>query len=137
MTDFVKLVFVVVGGFLSSLLGGYDVLLQSLLYMMMFDVLTGVIKYFRKKELSPNEMADGLLKKVLILVVVAISSTLQHTFPIDLPIRDTVVIFYCGKELLSCVLNVDGIIPIPQAIMKYFKYFDEKGGKENNENFIN
>ena len=137
MYDFTKICIVFFGGVLSHMFGGFDVLLQGLLWLMFFDMATGICKYFLKKSLSPDELARGVVKKIMVLIVVAMTNIIQNTLAIDLPLRETVIFFYCSKEFLSVILNINGIIPIPQEIMQYFKYFESKGGKDKDENSIN
>ena len=54
------------GGFLSELLGGWDVLTHAIVFFVLVDYLTGLAKAFVKKEVSSEVGFNGIFKKILI-----------------------------------------------------------------------
>ena len=76
----VKAAFALIGGVLSQALGGYDHYLKVLLLVMAVDILTGIIKAVHGKRVSSSKMRGGLLNKVVILFLVALSVELDHAF---------------------------------------------------------
>lgn len=105
-----------VGGFIVSLLGGWDKLIMALLILMILDYITGLIKAIYNKELSSEIGFKGLLKKVLILVVVAVAViTEQH---LGIPaVREIVIMFFAVNEAISILENASLMgLPIPEKL---------------------
>lgn len=114
--EVIKLLFAGAGGFLASLFGGFDVLLQTLLLFMVIDYVTGIIKAIVKKQLSSNKGFKGGAKKVGILFIVMIAYRVDLTFGVDY-IRNAVAIFYSTNEAISILENVALIgVKIPKKL---------------------
>lgn len=109
-------VIAIAGGFVVSFLGGMDKMLITLITMMVIDYATGVIKAIFKKELSSSTGFKGILKKMLILLMVGLSVTLQNVLPIDVPLREITVLFFIANEGISILENVSKIIPMPKKL---------------------
>ena len=62
----------IVGGFLSNLFGGYDVILSALIILVILDYVTGVLKAIYTKTLSSAIGFKGLIRKVVIFIVVVL-----------------------------------------------------------------
>ena len=103
----------VVGGFVATLLGGWDAALSTLIVFMGVDFVTGLVtaaigksKHSKSGKLNSKAGWIGLAKKfcILLMVVVAvrIDILLGTTY-----IRDTVCISFCLNELLSIVENTN------------------------------
>ena len=136
----------VVGGFIATLLGGWDSALVTLLIFMGVDFATGLVtaamgksKKSKTGKLSSSAGWIGLMKKfcVLMLIVVAvrIDILLGTTY-----IRDAVCIAFCVNELLSILENTSLMgIPYPPALRNAIDVLQEKAGrmqeeKEENDN---
>ena len=126
----------VVGGFLSSLFGGWGSALITLLIFMGIDFATGFItagmgksKHSDSGGLSSKAGWFGLAKKVctlmLIVVAVRIDVLLGTTY-----IRDAVCISFCLNELLSIVENTSLMgVPFPAPIKKAIDVLQTKVGR--------
>ncbi len=106
----------VAGGFAVSFLGGMDKMLMTLITMMVIDYATGVIKAILKKKLSSSAGFTGILKKMLILLMVGFSVTLQNVLPAGVPLREITVLFFIANEGISILENVSQIIPLPKKL---------------------
>lgn len=112
----------VVGGFLGgiivSLLGGLDKIIVALLILMLLDYITGLIKSFYNKELSSKIGFKGLLKKVLILVIVAVAVIAEQHLGIP-AVREIVIMFFAVNEAISILENASQMgLPIPIKLKK-------------------
>ena len=67
----ISIVFGLVGGFICSFLGGWDMLLKSIVILMVLDYVTGLLKAIYNKELSSEIGFKGLIRKITIFIVIA------------------------------------------------------------------
>lgn len=121
-----KVLFSVWGGAVLSLLGAYDSILKGLLYFIVVDFITGVLKAVYEKKLDPEKIFVGVIRKLFILIMVSVAVRLELTFGNVVPIRETVIFFYMVQEFLSIIKNAVVFTPIPDELLNYF---DKKGGK--------
>lgn len=107
----------IVGGFFAALFGKWDSILWALLVIMVLDYLTGVIKAIYTKTMSSEIGFKGLLKKITVLIIVALSNVLQQITGDNVAIREIVIMFYVANEGISVLENVAVIYPqMPKAI---------------------
>ena len=64
-----SIVFGFVGGFFSYWLGGWDVLLKTIVFLAVVDYITGLIKAVYLKQLSSEIGFKGLLKKIVMFTL--------------------------------------------------------------------
>ena len=112
----------IVGGFFAAIFGQWDSILWALLVIMVLDYLTGVIKaVYTKNIVSASSVAEdifkGLLKKITVLIIVALSNVLQQITGDNVAIREIVIMFYIANEGISVLENVAVIYPrMPQKL---------------------
>lgn len=99
------------GGALIKLLGGWDAMIYALVVVMALDYITGVIKGVYFKRLSSAVGFRGILKKLLIIIMVALANTVQELLGLNAAIRETVIMFYAVNEAISILENVAEIMP--------------------------
>ena len=58
-------------------LGGWDTLLKTIVFLTVLDYITGVIKAIYHKKLSSEIGFKGLLKKIVMFIVIAVSYAIQ------------------------------------------------------------
>lgn len=105
-----------IGGFIVSMLGGWDKLIMALIILMCLDYITGLIKAYYNKELSSQIGFKGLTKKVLILVIVAVSVVAEDMLGIP-AIREIVIMFFAVNEALSILENAGQMgLPLPENL---------------------
>lgn len=104
----------VVGGIISFLFGGFDVLLITFIIMMCLDYATGIIKGIYTKTLSSELGKKGILKKFLMCIVVSAAMLLQRIAGI--PLREITIVFFICNEGISLLENAAEFIPIPDKI---------------------
>lgn len=89
---------------ISQLLGGWDMWLQVLVVFIILDYLTGVLAALYNKELDSSVGHRGIIKKILILCLVAVAFQLDNLAGTNI-IRFAVIGFYVGTEGLSILEN--------------------------------
>ena len=116
----------VIGGAITSLFGGWDSALTTLLIFMAADYVTGLIVagvFHKSKKTETGALQShagwvGICKKGVILLIVLIAYRLDLTIGSTF-IRDAVIIAFIGNELISIVENAGLMgVPIPSAITK-------------------
>jgi toxin secretion/phage lysis holin len=101
------------GGFLSNMLGGWDMLLQVLIVIMAVDVITGwmVAGVFHKSPKTETGALDskigfkGLFKKFSVLLLILVAAQLDKAIGGSFS-RTAVILFFCGNEGLSILENL-------------------------------
>lgn len=107
----------IVGGIAASLFGSWDKLLWALAALMAFDYITGVIKGVYTKTLSSDAGFNGLLRKAVILVIVALANVIGELTGGKTAIREMVIMFYIANEGISILENAAEILPnMPNGI---------------------
>ena len=112
-----------VGAFFSSLFGGWDSALTTLVIFMAVDYGTGLLVagVFKKSESGALESRagwKGLCRKGMTLLIVLIAARLDMAMGSNF-IKDAVVIGYIANETLSIVENAGLMgLPIPTVISK-------------------
>lgn len=106
----------IVGGGIAAIFGGFDAILSALLVLIVLDYITGLIKAYCAKALSSEVGFKGILKKVLILVMVAAAVALQAFLGDAMPLREIVIVFYACNEGLSILENTAVFLPYPEKV---------------------
>ena len=129
----------IIGSTLASLLGGWDMALQTLIIFMTIDYVTGLMvagifnKSTKTKHGALESVAGwkGLCRKGVALLIVLIACRLDLLTGANL-IRDAVVIAYCTNEAISIIENAGLMgVPIPTKLTKAIEALKSKEGDDN------
>lgn len=134
----------IVGGTISSYLGGWDTALQTLIIFMAADYITGlmVAGIFHKSDKTPGGGLEsragfkGLCRKGVVLLIVLVACRLDLLTGTDF-IRDSCVIAFVVNEAISIIENAGLMgVPIPAVITRTLEALKakEEGGSETNRN---
>lgn len=105
-----------IGGLIVSFLGGWDGLAITLVYFIVLDWITGLLKAICNKELSSCKGLKGIIKKVVILIVVGVTVLLEKNMGIP-AIREIVMMFFIANEGISLLENVSQMgVPFPERL---------------------
>lgn len=107
----IKMSFSALMSALSYLLGGFDGLLIALLFCIVADYITGVLAALYEKKLNSQIGFRGIIKKVVILIIVALSVEISAITGAN-SIRDLVICFYIANEGISILENA-GRMDVP------------------------
>ena len=136
MKEWICMIAGIVGGFITTLLGGWDSALSTLVIFMGIDFVTGLVtavmgksKHSRSGALNSKAGWIGLAKKFCILLMVAVGVRIDILLGTTY-IRDTVCISFCLNELLSIIENATLMgIPFPPVIKKAIDVLQTKVGR--------
>ena len=107
---------------LYFIFGEFDIALQCLLVFIALDYISGLIKAYCTKTLSSKIGFKGIVKKVGILAIVALSVSLDRLSGNTGAIRTLVIYYFVANEGLSVLENLaEAGIPIPKSIKKALK----------------
>ena len=130
-----------VGAFISSLLGGWDKLLCTLIICMAIDYITGFLLafVFHKSSKTKNGGASskagfrGIVKKICVLCLIALCVCIDSATGTEY-IRNAAILFFIANEGLSIIENTEKMgVPYPEFIKKALESFKEKSSKENGD----
>ena len=136
MKEWICMIAGIVGGFITTLLGGWDSALVTLIVFMGVDFFTGVVtaamgksKHTNSGGLSSKAGWFGLAKKVCTLLLIAVAVRMDILLGTTY-IRDAVCISFCLNELLSIIENATLMgIPFPPVIKKAIDVLQTKVGR--------
>ena len=101
----------IVGGVAAMLFGTWDKLLSTLVILMVLDCVTGVIKAIYAKRLSSEIGFKSLLKKITVLIIVALANVIEVFTGGGTAIREIVIVFYIANEGISILENAAVLLP--------------------------
>lgn len=128
----------VIGGLITSLFGGWDAALVTLIIFMGIDYITGLIVagVFGTSEKTANGGLEsragwkGLCRKGVTLLVVLVGCRLDLIMGSNF-IRDAVVIAFIANETISIIENAGLMgVPVPAAIMRAIDILKNKAESE-------
>ena len=115
----------VCGGFCSYWLGGYDLLLKTVICLTVLDFITGTGQAIYNKTFTTGACAKGTMKKVFIYLTVALSVIVGHFIGDNIPIREIVITFYIVSEGMSTLENIGKVIDYPAKLKEIFQSLNE------------
>jgi len=128
----------IVGGAIATALGGWDESVVTLLICMGIDYITGMIvagvyhesKKSESGKLDSHAAFKGILKKIMMLAIVAVSYRLDLMLEINY-VRNAVVIAFVVNEILSILENA-GLMGItyPKALSNALEVLQNKTEQE-------
>lgn len=121
------------GGFLSYWLGGWDILLKTIVFLAVVDYITGLIKAVYLKQLSSEIGFKGLLKKIVMFIVIAVAFAIQELIGGTIPLREVVIMFYICNEALSLLENAAVFVPIPDKLKNVLLQLRDKNTSDSED----
>lgn len=89
----------------------------ALIFLLIVDYITGVIKAATTKELSSRVGSKGIVKKVFILVVVTVAGVIDVVMGLNSALTTMTLFFYIANESLSILENAVIIgVPVPKGL---------------------
>lgn len=124
---YLKYAIAIVGGVLTGLLGGWDMMLRVLVLFVVLDYGTGLAAAWSEKQLNSEIGARGILKKFLLFVIIALAFQLDKAIEQEV-FRNLAIWFYLANEGLSILENCGRAgVPIPAFIRAALEQLKKKG----------
>lgn len=126
--DLLPKVFGVLGSVLGFLLGGLDGYLYTLLGLIVIDYLTGLALALARRQVSSEVGFVGMMKKMLVLMMVALGHLLdQNLLGGGATLRTAVIFFYAANEAISITENLGCLgFPIPAKLKQVLAQLSEE-----------
>ena len=119
----------VICGGIASYLGGWDVLLKTIVMLAILDYATGILKAVYQKQLSSEIGFKGIIKKVMMFLVICASYSLQSVISKQVPLREITIMFFIINEGISLLENASELIPVPDKIKEVLLQLRDKEDK--------
>ncbi len=117
-----------VGGLLTSLLGGWDLALQVLVLFVVFDYATGLVAAYEEQNLNSRVGFKGIAKKILLFVPIAVAYWLDMLLGQEI-LRNLAIFFYIANEGLSMMENLGRAgVPFPVQIQEALEQLKKAEG---------
>ena len=120
MFDYILKWLAVLAAVTVGFVGNMPNVIRVLLIVMFFDILTGVAQAVIQKTLDSHIAFNGIAKKAVCLMIVALTYTLTSQIAgVDAgaPVGQTVAGFYIAVEVISILEKADSIgVPIPDFL---------------------
>lgn len=111
-----KRLLLAIGGVITAILGGWDMLLKTLVYLVVADYILGVTAAKVNKEVDSSVGYKGMFKKVMLFIPIGICYSLDQLFGTEM-LRNVSIWFYIGNEGISIVENLGKAgVPIPKFL---------------------
>lgn len=112
------------------LFGGLDIALQSLLVAIVLDYITGLAKGYTTKTLNSSTGFKGIIKKLCLLCLVALSVVIDHVAGDTGLIRTLIIYYLVANEGLSIVENLSAMdIIVPDFLKEKLEQLKNKGSE--------
>lgn len=123
---FLKFAFAEVCGLLSTLFGEMDGLFTALIVFMILDYITGIFVGISQKRLDSEIGFKGILKKLTMLIVVALGHVLDAYVLGGACCKMIAVGFYLANEGLSILENTAKLgVKYPKKLLEVLKQLKE------------
>lgn len=125
--DKVKWTAAIVGGTITALLGGWDIMLQVLVGFVVADYIVAIIAAVMNGELNSEVGFRGIAKKILLFIPVGVAYSLDRVLGYDI-LRNLAIWFYIANEGLSILENSSRAgVPYPPGLLSTLEQLKQKG----------
>lgn len=114
----IKLIFTAISTASAYLFGGMDAMLSILIVFMVIDFISGFTKAWALKEFDSSKFYIGGVKKIGILLIVAVAAQLDTIISIDsVALRTVAISYYIANEGFSILENWGALgLPLPKIL---------------------
>lgn len=99
--------------------------LHLLILLMGLDILTGVFKAWKNKNLWSRKSLFGYARKILVLVVIVLANVVDQILHLDGTVTYATVLFYIANEGLSILENMAELdVLVPNKLAEKLKHID-------------
>ena len=109
-------------------------LIYGLLILMILDIVTGLFKAIKNKNLRSKTSMYGFFKKILVLFVIVLANVLDNVLKLNGGLVIATMIFYIVNEGLSILENCSQLgILVPPVIVDKLKVIQDENKDEKDE----
>lgn len=126
----IKGALITVGATIGTLIGGFDMGMQVLLFAVIADYITGVLAAGAEGKISSKVAFKCIPKKLMIFVIVALAVQLDRIMGNTNTVRMAAIFYYVGMEGISIVENASRTgLPIPKVLIQALEQIKGEEGE--------
>lgn len=135
-SDVIKAISAAVGGVVGFLFGQLNGLFWAVIALMAIDYVTGVIVAVLDKKLSSEVGFRGLVKKLFILVLIAVGHILDaYIIGQGAAVMTAVMLFFAANEGISILENAAALgQPVPKKLREVLDQLKRESEGEDEDN---
>lgn len=112
--------------FKTYIFGGDIQLIHLLAVLMIVDILTGVSKGFKNKNLWSRKSMFGFMRKLLVFAIIIMANLIDVVLGFNGTLIYATVLFYIVNELLSVVENAGQLgVPLPPKLLEVLEVMQD------------
>ena len=129
----IKLIFTAISTSIAYVFGGMDTMLSILIIFMITDFISGFTKAWALKEFNSSKFYIGGVKKLGILLIVAVAAQLDKFIHIDsVALRTVAISYYIANEGFSILENWGQLgLPLPKVLKDALAKLREENDNES------
>ncbi|MDO4755207.1 MAG: phage holin family protein [Parabacteroides sp.] len=129
----IKLIFTAISTSIAYVFGGMDTMLSILIIFMITDFISGFTKAWALKEFNSSKFYIGGVKKLGILLIVAVAAQLDKFIHIDsVALRTVAISYYIANEGFSILENWGQLgLPLPKLLKDALAKLREENDNES------
>ena len=110
-------------------------LLYALIVLMILDVVTGIAKAIKNKNLWTRKSLFGYSRKIMVFCIIILANTIDQILNLNSGLLMVTIFFYIANEGLSIIENCAemGVI-VPEQIADKLELIKNKKGDDNGSN---
>lgn len=125
--DLCRVTVMCIASSIEKFFGGYDGIFITLIGFISLDYITGIGSALIRKNLSSRQGAIGLIKKLGILCVIAITTLIEENILQTTALRNAVILYYISNEGISILENLCKLgVPIPDKLKETLDSFKKE-----------
>lgn len=118
MTDYFRVKIAWLVALVAGFLGGLHPLVYTLLGLMLFDIVSGLILAGSKGATSSDASWEGMRKKAMMLIMVGAAHTFNAGHSLGFDAGTAVAGFFCTTEFISITENAGRLgLPLPRILI--------------------
>ncbi|MGN7311442.1 phage holin family protein [Alkalicoccobacillus gibsonii] len=108
--------------------------LDLLVILMLTDVVTGILKAIKNKDLRSRSALFGYARKIAIFAIIIVANIVDRILDLNGMVATATVLFYMANEILSITENAAHIgLKVPPVIQEKLRGFDKHGPEEQTQ----
>lgn len=110
-------------------------LLYALIVLMILDVITGIAKAIKNKNLWTRKSLFGYGRKIMVFCIIILANTIDQILNLNSGLLMVTIFFYIANEGLSIVENCAEMdVIVPEQITDKLEQIKNKKGDDNGSN---
>ncbi|MGN7309926.1 phage holin family protein [Alkalicoccobacillus gibsonii] len=105
--------------------------LNLLVILMLMDIVTGIMKAIKNKDLRSRSALFGYARKIAVFAIIIVANVIDVILDLNGMVATATVLFYMANEILSIIENAAHIgLKVPPVIQEKLRGFDKHGPEE-------